>query len=479
MRAACPPASVDPALLLSPMLACPQALAPFVRRAPLPVLVRSCLEWLLARAELNALFEQLAQEQYTRELTLDFLVDVMLDVACGTHPSAYAALRDRREQEQIDVSRQAFYTKLARMELPISTAVAERSAQLAEMVMAYCGAIGTEPIPGYAARVLDGSILGGRTEHRIAPLRAERAAGLTGHALAVFAPAQRLVCQLVLDEDAYTQERAMLDPLRIAAGEVWIADRNFCVREFLFRIRRAQGAFVVRWHAQCPFEEAGPLQPAAGSAQGALEQPVRLADPSTGQIMSVRRIVLPLAARTRSGDAELILLTNLPRAIYADAICDAYRARWQIETHFQRLTQQLHCEPCGLDMPRAALFAFAMATVAGNALALVMAALEAAHGDEAVRELSYYYFVWDVAHTWRGMAVAVPDENWDRIRNADAASMAAWLFGVARHVNMAYFRRSKRGPKRKPPQKAAADGRTHVSNKRMIEEALHRPAKLH
>lgn len=467
----------DPALLLPPVLACPQALAPFVRHAPLPVLVRSCLEWLLARAELNALFEHIAQAQYTRELTLDVMIGVMLDVACGRRPSAYAALRARREQ--IDVSRQAFYTKLAHMELPVSEAVAERSAHLAEAVMAHCHFVGTEPIPGFAARILDGSILGGRTEHRIAPLRAERAAGLSGHALAVFAPAQRLVRQVVFDEDAYTQERAMLNRVRVAAAEVWIADRNFCVREFLFRVQREQAAFVVRWHAQCPFEETGPLQSAPGSAQGALEQPVRLTDPGTGEGMAARRVVLPLQQRPRSGDAELILLTNLRNAIGADTICDAYRDRWQIETHFQRLTQQLHCEPSGLDMPRAALFAFAMATVAGNALALVMAALEATHGEEAVRELSYYYFVLEVSQTWKGMAVAVPDADWAFVRDAKVEPLAAWLLALARQVEMSYFRRTKRGPKKPPPKKAATDGRTHVSNKRVIEEALHTPIKLH
>lgn len=48
-------------LHLPPELLCPRALAPFLRRTPLPVLVRSCLEWMLAQAHLDALFEQTAQ----------------------------------------------------------------------------------------------------------------------------------------------------------------------------------------------------------------------------------------------------------------------------------------------------------------------------------------------------------------------------------------------------------------------------------
>lgn len=477
MRAAAPKQpsrAIAPALLMPPALACPHALTPFLRRAPVPVLVRSCLEWMLAHADLNALFDDTAQDQYTRSLTLDFLVNLLLDVACGIEPSAHAALKARRDQ--IDISRQAFYAKLARMELPVSEAVAARFADLAETGMAHCGFVGREPLPGFAARVLDGTVLGGRTEHRIAPLRGLRAAGLTGHALAVYAPARRTVRQLVLDEDAYTQERAMLPRVHVQAGQAWIADRNFCVLSFLFRLQRQGAAFVFRWHAQnCPFAQLAPLASAPASTQGALEQPVRLTDPDTGECMTVRRIVLPLERRTRCGDAELILVTNLPPTIGADVICDAYRDRWQIETYFQRLTQQLHCEPPALDMPRAALFAFAMATVAGNALALVLAALQAAHGEEAVRELSYYFFVLEISQIWLGMEVAVPPQEWSFIRAATAETLADWLLVLARHADMDYFRRSRRGPK-KPPTRKPSDGRTHVSNKRMIEEELQRPA---
>ena len=237
---------------------------------------------------------------------------------------------------------------------------------------------------------------------------------------------------------------------------------------------------MVRWHAQnCPYEELTCLAPAPDSTQGALEQSVQLTDPDTGDTMEARRIVLPLAQRTRHGDAELILVTNLPPTVGADTICQAYRGRWQIETHFQRLTEQLHCEPSGLDMPRAALFAFAMATVAGNALALVSAALQVAHGEEAVRELSHDYFVLEVSQTWKGMAVAVPDEDGAFVRTAHVSALAAWLLALARQVDMAYFRRSKRGPKKPPPNKATSGGRPHVSNKRVIEEALHTPIKPH
>src|SRR5205823_7179141 len=101
----------------------------------------------------------------------------------------------------------------------------------------------------------------------------------------------------------------------------------------------------IRWHgSSCPFEEIEPLHHTKGTRQGAMQQKVWLEETNTHEWLEVRRIVLPLAQPTRDGDTELILLTNLPDTIKADDICDAYADRWQIETHYQRLTQQLRSE---------------------------------------------------------------------------------------------------------------------------------------
>jgi hypothetical protein len=294
----------------------------------------------------------------TRELTLTYLVDVMLDVACGIQPSALKAFHCR--SQQMAVSRQALYAKLRRMEPPVSTAVVQQFSDLARHLLTQPGMLQQhEPVPGYRARIVDGTVLGGRSDHRIKPLRQIWSAGLTVLAPAVYAPAQRIVEQVVLAEDAYTGERALLDQLAVRAGEVWIGDRNFCVRSFLLRLHQAGAAFLVRWHASsCPFRPAEPAHCASGTRQGVVEQQVWLEHPGSHEQLAVRRIVLPLPTATRNGDTQLVLMTNLPGTIAADALCDAYRDRWQIEMHFQRLTQQLHCEPPALNYPRAALFAF-------------------------------------------------------------------------------------------------------------------------
>jgi hypothetical protein len=113
----------------------PKALMPYVRKAPLPVLVRSTLEWLLQQATLEQLFEDTAQDQYTWELTLTFLVDLMLDVASGIQPSALKAFKAR--SDDVAISRQAFYAKLRRMEPAVSAAVVEQFATLAGRPLNY------------------------------------------------------------------------------------------------------------------------------------------------------------------------------------------------------------------------------------------------------------------------------------------------------------------------------------------------------
>jgi hypothetical protein len=91
--------------------------------------------------------------------------------------------------------------------------------------------------------------------------------------------------------------------LDIGAGQLWIADRNFCVRSFLSRIAQAQSCFPVRWHrSACPFEELTPLRGAVAGQAGIREQAVQLTDPGIGQQILARRIELCLPSPTRDGD---------------------------------------------------------------------------------------------------------------------------------------------------------------------------------
>jgi IS4 transposase len=453
----------------------PAILDPFAKGAAATVMTRMATEWLIDEPTLEALFQQVADVQYTRELTLTHLVHILLDVASGIRPSPRAAFWAR--WEQIRVSEAAFYGKLQRMEPAIAAAVVRQTAARARAVIAAADGLRDEPIGGYHARILDGNALAG-TEHRIRPLRDLRAAGLPGKSLAVYEPASGLIEDLVLCEDAYTQERALLDQVRLDAGQVWIADRNFCVRWFLRKIEHRGASFVVRRHQKdLPFTALGKLIQIGRSDSGVVfEHRIRVEDPEGGTPQVMRRIVLVLDRPTREGETEIELVTNLPARVSALVICAAYRGRWRIEGHFQRLTELLHCEVPTLSYPRAALFAFAMAVVAGNALGLLEGNLRAVHGEEEVEELSHYAVVDEIAHTYRGMMIAVPPEVWSFVRAYDAPAMAEAMTDVARQVRVYWMRKAPGGKttvKTKKPKSGTAS--PHVSTQRLLEQTRRSP----
>jgi IS4 transposase len=454
----------------------PAILNPFVKGAAATVMTRMATEWLIDEPTLEALFEQVTDAQYTRELTLTHLVHILLDVASGTRPSPRAAFWAR--WEQIRVSEAAFYGKLQRMEPAIAAAVVRQTAARARAVIAAAGGLRDEPIPGYHARILDGNALAG-TEHRIRPLRNLRAAGLPGKSLAVYEPVSGLIADVILCEDAYTQERALLDQVRLDAGQLWIADRNFCVRWFLREVERRGAFFLIRRHQKdLPFTPLRELVLIGRCDTGVVfEHRIRVEDPEGGEPQVMRRIVLVLDQPTRDGETEIELVTNLPAAISAIVICATYRGRWRIEGHFQRLTELLHCEVPTLSYPRAALFAFAMAVVAGNALALLEGNLRAVHGEEEVTEFSHYAVVDEIAHTYRGMMIAVPPATWSFVRAYDVAAMAEAMKDVAAQVRVYWMRKASGGRKKvKTEKQKSGNDSPHVSTQRLLDQNTGRRA---
>jgi hypothetical protein len=450
-------------------LVLPAILDPFVKDAPAAVMTRIALDWIIDGTPLDELFDEVAEGQYTREFSLTHFVQVMLDVASGNRPSPRAAFL-RRDLALIG-SISAFYRKLNRMGLAVPEAVLRRTAQRARQLIVAGGGLSPEPVPGYAARILDGNVMTG-VEHRIVPLRTTWSAGLPGMSLAVYEPASGLILDLILEEDAHCQERALLDRVEVAPGQLWVMDRNFCVRSLLFRVARQGACFLVRWHrSTLPFRPAGRLRPRGRCATGRVsEQPIEVAD-DEGATHRLRRIVLKLDEPTRDGETEIVLVTDLPAEVTALQCCEAYRGRWRIEGHYQALTDLLHCEVPGLGYPRAALFAFSMSAVAGNALAILKGNLRVAHGPEMASEVSDFALVDEVAEVYPGMMVAVPPARWPSLARRRAATVAGLLNGLAERVPVHRMFRSRRGPKKPRPQRDSGKRVHHVSNKKLLDRA--------
>jgi IS4 transposase len=449
----------------------PAILDPFATGAAPAVMTRIALDWMIEATSIDPILDDVAQRQYSREFLLGHFVEVMADVACGFRPSPRAAFL-KRQFDQIG-SLSAFYRKLSRMELAVSTAIVRETADRAFQLIAAAGGLRPEPVPGYAARILDGNIVTG-TDHRLAVTRSTRSAALPGMSLAVYEPISGLVRDIVLEENAHTQERALLDQVTIQRDQLWIMDRNFCVRTFLFRIHRAEAFSLVRWHrSTLPFEPVEPLRSVGRSDTGEiLEQPIWVDDPEReGRRYRLRRIVLRLDQPTRNKESEIILITNLPESVPAELCCQVYRRRWEIEGHFQKLTDLLHCEIPGLGYPRAALFAFSMSVVAGNALAVLKGGLRSAHGEEVVAELSNYALVNDIAEVYPGMMIAVPPPEWSFVGKSSVTQVAELLSELAAQVPVGRMMRSRRGPKKPRMAKNSGSRIHHVATKKLLDKA--------
>ena len=446
--------------------------AVFIKDSPISVMVSGTVERVFGPATLDRIFQDHAVLGYAKELTFSQCVQVMSDVVFKESPSVGAYYQAHRDE--IPVTRQAVYDKLKHLEPQVPAALVHYSVEELLPCVKAMGAQTPPLLSRYRMRVLDGNHLAG-TEHRIFELRRFRAAVLPGQALVFYDPRFDLMTDVIPCEDAYAQERSLLDQALncISARDCILADRNFCTTGFLFGIRRRRAFFVIRQHAStlC-WELRGKRRLAGQDGRGRdiYEQAIRLTDPETGETFTARRITIALDKPNKDGETELHILTNLPqKAAGAVRVADLYSDRWTIETGFQRLTDDLRCEINTLGYPKAALFGFCTACVAYNAVSVVKAAIRAAQGKKYVEEeLSMYYLTLEVSQVTAGMMIAIPAENWGIFRRMSPKKFAATLVELAHRLDPRKYVKHKRGPKRPQPKKISAKTNHHVSTARIL-----------
>jgi hypothetical protein len=445
----------------------PAAFEPFLQDAPFCVMARATLEALFHPPRLDALFQRTAQKGYTRTLHFSQLVHLMTAVVLRQQPSVLAAYHKR--VGAISVSDQAVYNKLDRVELDVSAALVQDSAQYVAPVLDQLQARQPAWLAGYRTRVLDGNHLSA-TERRLLPLRDAWDAPLPGKVLAVLEPESGLAVDVFLTPDGHAQERSLLGSVLASVRErdLWIADRNFCTLQFLCELHRAKAAFVIRQHGQLAGTLLGERRYVGTSDTGRVyEQRIELT--YQGRRRQFRRVTVELFQPTRDGDTQIHILTNLPKKkAKALVVAELYRRRWSIEGLFLEVSQTLNAEPQTLAYPKAALFAFCLALLASNAVAVLKAALRAEHGAEAADELSAYYAALDIQQVHRGMMIALPAPQWEWLRELDAAGLAAVLRQMAHYIDPKRYRKAPRKPKKPPVPKAYRNG-GHVSTHKVLQ----------
>ncbi|OUL95711.1 IS4 family transposase [Paraburkholderia hospita] len=415
-------------------------------------MARLALQRAIAPQWIDEVFAEHRQRQYPRELLFSTVVELMTLVSLA-----------------------ALYEKVNRTEPAILRALVQGSAQRLEPVLA---ALPCQPsLPGWRVRVLDGNHLPA-SEKRLAALREQRGAALPGHALVVYEPDLGLVTDLVAIEDAHAQERSAMAPLIecAGAGELWLADRNFCTGTILQGWHQAQACFIVREHGRNSpaLASSGPWVDGERIETGQVRE--QRIDLKAGFVW--RRIELTLDKPTEAGDTVILLWSNLPAAVGAHEIARLYRKRWRIEGMFQRLESVLHSEIRTLGHPRAALLGFTVAVLAYNVLATLKRSVEAAHAaaDEtgaAPPDVSTYYLAVQIRSQYEGMLIALPPNEWSHWSDATPDVITGKLLELARCVDPIQVRTRTRGPKtRKPaPYVEGAVARAHHSTARLLKRA--------
>ena len=445
----------------------------FVAKSPTCVMERVILENIFAPDKLDAVFERVAERQYTRDLLFSSVVDVMSAVVCRINPSLHSAYLDR--QRELAVSAKALYDKLSHMELGVSRELVRHTARQAEILIREMKGTRKRLLPGYRVRILDGNHLSG-TDHRLKVLRGTNAGALPGHALVLLDPELMLVVDVFPCADGHAQERSILPGVlpSIVAKDLLIADRNFCTTGFLFGIHRKNAFFLIRQHSRnLHWRKVGKRRFIGRTRRGRVyEQECILTDPDTGEELPCRRITVILKKATRDGDTEIHLFTNVP-AKDADALkmADLYLCRWNLETAFQEVTTHLKCELNTLGYPPAALFAFCVALCCYNLLGVIKGALCAVHGETKLKDdISNYQLSTEISGVYQGMMIALPAEEWEQFQTMTVPALSKFLLKLAGRIRLERFQKFPRGPKKEQPKKKPAKSQ-HVSTAKLLDEA--------
>jgi IS4 transposase len=446
----------------------------FIASTPVAVMVHATLRRVFADSALNNLFQRHAKLQYTRDLTFSAITKLMLQVTTKKRPSLHAAYRHAEESLPVWVT--SVYNKVNGLETGISQALVEETAVGLGAIIAALPKPSKPSVAGLRLRTLDGNFLAG-TDHRLDCLRNYGAAALPGMSLVVRDGRTGLLTNMIPCEDAYTSERSLVDELLALAGanDLWLGDRNYCTHGYMAGLDEKKAYFVFRHHAGTKLEPLGNKRARGSNDSGKIfEQRVRI---SSG--FTCRCITVELRKPLRDGSTQLRILTNVPaKQMSAKRALRLYLKRWEIETAFQALTDNLRCEINTLGYPKAALFGFALAMTAYNVLVVMRSALASvqassvAEKEQAEEDLSSYHLALEATATTPGMLIAVPEESWERLVRMPLPKFAAWLVSTAAKAKFDRYHKNPRAAK-KPTTVRRTQRGAHRSTARLLAEKRH------
>lgn len=448
-----------------------KVLESFLNKCPVAVLTQAATRAVIAE-ELDKIFEDHRSQQYEKTLTFSAVTAAVSDVVlrfAQNFRQAYAA-----NKEQIVVSLTSFYNKINATETAISEALVARSAQRAGAMQDKLDYTQWEVLKGYRVYALDGNHLP-ETEKRLKPLRMLHDAPLPGTVVARFDLQRQLFDRAYLLEDAHAQESTVLDRVLEDAnpGEVFLADRHYCIMRFMQKANKKGVFFLIRQHGRFKGVLEGSRCKAGRTSSGTVYEQIIRSD-STPDALVMRRITVELDEPTRDGETSIHLVTNLPAEVGALSIAEAYRHRWETEGGFYYLTTTLTCELVSVSQPRAALLLFSVAMLAFNIRQVVFASLYAEHDQELVDEVSHHALSVEVARYTDGMLVSLDDSFWLRLIGDSGEETATQLRRISQRIDLKKYRKHHRGPKKQVVKPPKTRTKTHVSTAKLLREAANK-----
>ena len=107
--------------------------------------------------------------------------------------------------------------------------------------------------------------------------------------------------------------------------------------------------------------------------------------------------------------------------------------------------------------------------MAYNVLTVVLAALRSVHGEATVEhDVSLYYIANELATTYTGMMIAIPEPEWaifDAMRTAD---LAAILRDLAQRVRLQALRKRRKRPQKARCQRPSTPKKGHVATAKLL-----------
>ncbi|MEZ6119306.1 MAG: hypothetical protein R3C28_22440 [Pirellulaceae bacterium] len=236
---------------------------------------------------------------------------------------------------------------------------------------------------------------------------------------------------------------------------------------FLGGIAAAKGFFAIRQHGRLKGVLLGKRERIGRISTGVVyEQAMKLS--AAEDAMSVRRITVKLDKPTRDGDVEIHILTNLPSDVCAEDVASLYRHHWEEETAFNVLQMTLTCEHPGIGHPQAATFLFCLSMLAFNMRQVIFASLFSVHDEDEVVEVSHFHVSKNVSDKTEGMLIAITPQEWDELIPTTTKGLASLLKKIARSIDLSEYRKSRRGPKKKKPNRSRNVPSKHISTAKLL-----------